>query len=760
MTQLQIRSSIRGRLRLNAPTILDRPDLAAELEKRVQALPGVRSCSAKALTGSVLVVYEPYLGAQAMVTMVATGLTDSRSALPVPAGTPDRGGWSPVPGENPFISYLKHSPKHAGMATTALGIAFADRLFEAAPPAMVGAGIDLLTRGPHSMIRKLGFRSPASQLTFLGSAAAVVWVLDSFFSYLHTIQSDRLAIAIQNDLRNEVYRHLQELDPGVLEMRPVSAWMSVLDGDLARIGKFIALGVDPIITIVANCVIVLTTFFATSPLLAFVHLSIGPAVYLISRALLKKILKRYELTLENEGRLSAMLHGNIEGMATIASFTQQDYEARRVAHAGEQWAESMRQMAELSACYVPAIQLTVGAGFLSTLIYGAALVKSGDVTTGAYNSMSFASLRLLTALGRLGMSAEQYQRARVSMTRVIRTMDRKPAVTAGPGQLSDSAARGEIVFDNVTFGYDAEKPVLRGVSLVLPGGKTSALVGPTGAGKTTVLKLLLRFYDQNEGMIRIGGVDTREVGLDALRGQMALVPQNTFLFGGTVRENIAYARPDASDAEVKRAAQIAGADSFIEELPQGYHTPLNERTTQLSGGQQQRIAIARAVLSDRSVLLFDEATSAIDFETEASIQNSLRVAAEGRTILLIAHRLSTVRNADVIYVMDEGRVIEQGRHEELVRANGLYAALWRIQTGESAADAVAQPEGPDTEAAPAVEPPDTAAPAAVGRADKQEAAAVAPEPSPPPTVEAKPQLPVRSGAAPKPKKKGSGTKRR
>ncbi|HWE07117.1 MAG TPA: ABC transporter ATP-binding protein, partial [Rhizomicrobium sp.] len=595
-----------------------------------------------------------------------------------------REAWTPLPNENPFVSFLRHSPQHYGLVQGTVALAFADHLFETVPPAMIGAGVDVIARGNASMIARLGFRTIASRIGFLGAASTALWLLDACVGYFHSTTSERLALAVENDLRNEAYRHLERLDAAVIESRPVSDWIVLIDDDIARIGRFIGVDIDPIITIAANSLIVLTTFLSFSPVLALAHLALAPFLFFLSRAILSRLVERYKTMREYETRLTRVLHGNVAGITTIASYTQQEYEANRVAQAAEEWGEAMTRFNNLSAFYGPAIRVTGGIGFLSTLLWGSVLAARGDVSTGAYSQMSSASLRLLNALGRLGGAIEHYERANVSMARVVRMLERRPEVTGGAGFLSDTAARGDIVFEAVRFGYNSENPVLRDVDIRFPGGKISALVGSTGAGKTTVLKLLLRFYESQSGSIRIGGANIRDVELNSLRGQMALVPQNTFLFGGTIRENIAYSRRNASDAEVREAARIAGANAFISELPDGYETIITEGGFQLSGGQQQRIAIARAVLSKRSVLLFDEATSAIDFETEAAIQHSLREAAGDQTIVLIAHRLSTVRNADIIYVIDDGRVVEEGRHHDLIRANGLYASLWRIQTGETA----------------------------------------------------------------------------
>jgi ATP-binding cassette subfamily B protein len=301
--------------------------------------------------------------------------------------------------------------------------------------------------------------------------------------------------------------------------------------------------------------------------------------------------------------------------------------------------------------------------------------------------MGFQSMKLLATLGRVGAAVETYQRTMVSVERILDVLDREPQVHSG--EIRPAAVKGDIVFDGVVFGYEPDRPVLRGAHLHFEAGKTTAIVGVTGAGKSTILKLILRFYDAQSGAVRLDDTDVRALVLDDLRRAVSLVSQDVFLCHGTIRENIAYGRPDAPMDEVVRAARIAEAHDFIEQLPRGYDTPVGERGSKLSGGQRQRVAIARAVLADRPIFLFDEATSSVDTETEGAIQRSLREITAGRTTIIVAHRLSTVRHADLIYVMDAGQVREAGRHDDLIEQGGAYAGFWRIQTGQQAAAPVA-----------------------------------------------------------------------
>ena len=311
------------------------------------------------------------------------------------------------------------------------------------------------------------------------------------------------------------------------------------------------------------------------------------------------------------------------------------------------------------------------------------LVIQGELSVGAYSILVFMTQRLLWPLTRLGQTIDLYQRAMASATRIFDLLDTRPKIVDGDERLLADSARGEVTFEKISFEYSSEHmTVIRDLTLHVPAGDTVAIVGPTGSGKTTLVKLLLRFYDVQHGRICLDDQDIRDLRLADLRQAIGFVSQDVFLFHGTVRENIAYGSFDAPLNQIVEAAKIAEAHDFITELPQGYDTVVGERGQKLSGGQRQRLSIARAVLKDPPVLILDEATSSVDNETEAAIQRSMERIIVGRTTIVIAHRLSTVRNADRIFVLEKGVLREHGRHEDLVAAGGIYASLWRVQTGE------------------------------------------------------------------------------
>ena len=331
-------------------------------------------------------------------------------------------------------------------------------------------------------------------------------------------------------------------------------------------------------------------------------------------------------------------------------------------------------------------------GFLAIMLFGGFMVINGALNVGAYSVLVFMTQRLLWPLTRLGETLDLYQRAMASTNRIFELLDTQSQIVDGEHALPVEAVRGEVLFDDVCFDYggagmNGSKPqqpvVIRNLSLRMSAGETVGLVGATGAGKSTVVKLLLRFYDLKQGRVLLDGNDIRNLRIKDLRRAIGFVSQDIFLFHGTVRENIAYGTFDATDEAIVEAATVGEAHDFIMQLADGYDTIVGERGQKLSGGQRQRISIARAVLKDPPVLILDEATSSVDNETEAAIQRSLERIAVGRTTIVIAHRLSTVRNADHIFVLERGALKEQGRHEDLIAANGLYAALWRVQTGQA-----------------------------------------------------------------------------
>jgi ATP-binding cassette subfamily B protein len=398
---------------------------------------------------------------------------------------------------------------------------------------------------------------------------------------------------------------------------------------------------------------------------------------------------RYAKVREKVGFLNGQLSNNLSGIATIKSFTAEKFETERIRGLSNAYRTSNNAAIQFSAGFVPLIRMLILGGFIAIMVFGGDLALNGTLSLGIYSTMIFMTQRLLWPLTRMGETLDLYQRAKASTSRVMDLLAIRSPIISGQKAMPAGTQPPDIAFKDVSFHYKSNKnlAVVDGFDAYIPAGTIAAFVGSTGAGKSTLVKLLLRFYDVTDGAILLGGTDVRELQLAALRGNIGLVSQDVFLFHGTVRENICYGTFEATLDEVTAAAKIAEAHEFISRLPEGYDTIVGERGIKLSGGQRQRISIARAVLKNPPVLILDEATSSVDNETEAAIQRSLERIAVGRTTILIAHRLSTVRNADQIFVLADGRLQEQGKHEDLVGKNaGIYHNLWLVQTGEKNID--------------------------------------------------------------------------
>ena len=590
-----------------------------------------------------------------------------------------------LPAENkrhPFIRLLDYAATYKRRVAMATLYSILGKIFDIAPPVLIGVAVDTVVEQQNSWLGSLGITNLTAQLVVLGFATLIVWILESLFEYIQRIHWRNLAQSMQHDLRLDTWHHVQHLEMAYFEDESTGGLMAVLNDDINQLERFLDVGANDVVQMLTTVIAIGGIFFVIAPSVAWMAAVPIPVIIWGSLKFQKLLHPRYRAVREQVSMINHQLANSLSGIATIKSFTAEDYEVESLRAESNEYLERNRHAIRLSSAFTPLIRMAIVSGFIAIIIAGGQLVFDGLLAVGAYSVLVFMTQRLLWPLTRLGETFDLYQRAMASAIRILHLLGIERQINDGKVSLPLAAVKGAMRLEDVQFAYSDGREVIKNLSFDIPDGDTVAIVGATGAGKSTVIKLLLRYYDVTGGRIRLDGADLRDLKLEDIRGAIGLVSQDVFLFHDTVRQNIAYGSFDASDDAIIAAAKIAEAHEFIMELPQGYDTIVGERGQKLSGGQRQRLSIARAVLKDPPILILDEATSSVDNETEAAIQRSLERIVVGRTTIVIAHRLSTVRSADMIYVLQNGWLKEQGTHEVLVHLNGLYAALWRVQTGE------------------------------------------------------------------------------
>ncbi len=581
-------------------------------------------------------------------------------------------------------SNLKHLFAYSQQQKTKVkrGIVYSvlNKLFDLAPPVLIGVAIDIVVEGNESFLASLGVGDRRRQLVILAILTFIIWGLESLFDYLSAVTWRGISQDIEHSLRTETFQNVLGLDMKYFENKSSGRLMAILNDDVNQLERFLDTGANKLLQTATTVLVIGGTFLYISPLIATFAFIPIPIIIFGSFKFTTTIAKRYERIRESIETLNSNLSNSISGILNVKSFTRETKELERIDGSSNEVRSANYHAIKLSAAFIPIIRVAILFGFTATLIIGGFLALDGEIKVATYSVLLFITQRLLWPLTELGDTFDLYQRAMASFNRIFSLKNETPEIKNGTKEFNKLDEK--ITLENVTFAYVDNFDVLNNVDLTIKAGQTTAIVGSTGSGKSTLIKLLLRLYEINNGSINFDSTNLKDLELSSLREKIGLVSQDVFLFEGTVLENIAYGDLNASESEVWNAAQKSEADEFINKLPQKENTIVGERGQKLSGGQRQRISIARAILKNPEILILDEATSSVDNETEAAIQRSLDILKQDRTVIVIAHRLSTVRNADIIYVLENGVVVESGNHESLLETNGVYAKLWSVQTGE------------------------------------------------------------------------------
>ena len=555
-----------------------------------------------------------------------------------------------------------------------------NKIFDLAPPILIGVAIDIVVEGSDSFIGNLGYTDRRQQLIILAILTFIIWGLESAFDYIAAVTWRNISQDIEHSLRTDTFNNVLGLDLAFFENKSSGRLMAILNDDVNQLETFLDNGANRLVQTATTVLVIGGTFLYISPLVAVFAFIPIPIIIFGSLRFTSRIAERYTKIRNDIENLNANLSNSITGILTVKSFNRERKESERITVSSQEVKSANYHAIRLSAAFIPIIRIAILFGFTATLLIGGFLALDGEIKVATYSVMLFITQRLLWPLTELGVIFDAYQKAMASFRRIVNLKNTQPTINNGSTKLDNFSEKIEI--SDLNFEYVKNFPVLNNISIDIKKGETSAIVGSTGSGKSTLIKLILRLYDSTSGEIKFDETNIKDLEIESLRNKIGLVSQDIFLFEGTVFENIAYGNLDATNEEVWEAARLSESDKFINLLPNKENTIVGERGQKLSGGQRQRISIARAILKNPEILILDEATSAVDNETEAAIQRSINTLKKGRTVIAIAHRLSTIRNAEIIYVLEDGRVVESGNHESLLDIEGVYAKLWSVQTGE------------------------------------------------------------------------------
>lgn len=586
--------------------------------------------------------------------------------------------------KQPLKRLFRYMRPHKGHFYFSVSSSILNKVLDLMPPLIIGWAIDAVSNNTPAWIANNFAISSASGLAlFFAAFILIVFAFESLFEWMFSYGFLTLAQKVQHDLRLDAYKHLQQREIAYFEQQRTGNIMSILNNDVNNLERFLSNTFNQIVQLATLYCFAALTMGMMSWKLTLISLFPIPLILIGSFFYQRKIGPFYKKIRETIGHLNSRLENNISGIMVIKSFTAERYEAQRVAKESEAYKAANYQAIRWNAAYIPLIRMFIALGFAVGMFVGIywALTGQEGFTAGALTFFAMMIQRILWPITRLGQVVDEFERARASSSRIFGLMDSPNELPLVAQPIQENTIKGDISIQNIEFYYDKRMPILKGISFDLLAGQTIGIAGTTGAGKTTLIKLLLRLYDVTNGAIQIDQQDIREFDLTYLRRNIAVVSQDVYLFHGSIEENIAYGAENASHEQIVAAAKEAQLHDFIVSLPDDYQTLVGERGIKLSGGQRQRLSIARAILKNAPILILDEATSAVDTETERAIQENLNQLTQGRTALIIAHRLSTLRHANTILVLKDGQIAEQGSHTQLLEQKGIYAELWNIQTG-------------------------------------------------------------------------------
>ena len=581
-----------------------------------------------------------------------------------------------------FIAFFSYAKPWRAKILWASFCSIANKIFDIAPEILIGIYVDLVVQREQSFIARLGFESIESQITLLAIATFLIWASESIFEYLYSVGWKNIAQGIEHHIRIDTYSHVQNLDLEWYEKQKTGNITAILNDDVNQLERFLNGGFNDILQIIVSTIAIGGVFFYISPLIALFAVCPIPIILLVASLFQKKLSPKYLDVRNAAGDLSSSIFNNLLGIITIKGFTAEQYETNKILKMSNEYQSKNQSAIKLSSAFIPIVRMGVLTGFIGTMIIGSIYALNGVIAVGSFSVLVFLTQRFLWPFTRLGETIDLFERSMASTRRILELLETSFKIKNDDDPKIMNSLNENIVFENVEFGYD-DKRVFKNLNLEINKEDFIGIAGQTGSGKTTLIKLLFRFYEIKNGQIKIDETNINNIDIASLRSNIGLVNQEIFLFDGTIRENICYPNTNIDEALLMEVAQSSQCLEFIEKLDEGFDTIVGERGQKLSVGQKQRIGIARALYKKPEILIFDEATSAVDNETEYLIQKALKEISKSCTTIVIAHRLSTIKNANKIIVLGNEKVLEKGTHDKLIENDNFYKHLWDIQTGNN-----------------------------------------------------------------------------